>query len=202
MQIPGPDVVEVVKNVWLYTKRRANIYLVADVSSSMTGEKLADAKDALRAFLDQVESDQERVGLIAFASEVREVEPLTQLDSGRPALEAAVDNLRAQGNTALIDGVYTALVKLRDLNDRERINAIVVMTDGMENRSRNNLATLTRSLGQSSASDLPVLVFCVAYGKDADLDALERISAAAGGFTERGTEETIRRLYEALSTYF
>ncbi|MFH1085617.1 MAG: VWA domain-containing protein, partial [Chloroflexota bacterium] len=92
MQIPGPSVIEVVKNVWLYAKRRANIYLVADVSSSMAGEKIADAQTALRAFLDQIESDQERVGLIAFASDVREVEPLGQLDRSRPALEAAVGN--------------------------------------------------------------------------------------------------------------
>ncbi|MBC7316226.1 MAG: hypothetical protein H5T70_07395, partial [Chloroflexi bacterium] len=51
-------------------------------------------------------------------------------------------------------------------------------------------------------SGLRVVVFCVAYGRTADMKTLEAISSAAGGFTSTSEPETIRALYKALSTYF
>ena len=202
LQIPGPSVVSVVRNAWQYTKRRTNIYLVADVSGSMEGTKLQDAKEALRIFLDQVQGDEERIGLISFASTAAEVAPLTPLGQGRERLQAAIDGLVAGGNTALLDSVDLALIKLQDLNDTERINAIVVMTDGKENRSRVRLSALLDNLSRTSESNTPVVVFCIAYGRDADLNVLESISSASGGFTRQGDPETIKNLYKTLSTYF
>ena len=202
LQIPSPSVISVVKNAWQYTKRHTNIYLVSDVSGSMEGAKLADAKAALRVFLDQIQGDLERVGLIAFSTNVREVVPLMQMKEGRATLESAVDGLSAGGQTSLLDAVELALVKLEDLRDAERINAIVVMTDGKENRSRTTLSELSDRLSRASKSDLPVVVFCIAYGADADFRMLEAISSASGGFTKRGDLETIKSLYKTLSTYF
>ena len=199
LQIPSPSVIAVVKNVWWYTKRHTNVYLVVDVSGSMEGRKLEDTRAALHAFLGQIEGDLERVGLITFSSRVSEVVPLVELGEGRDGLERAVDRLVAGGNTALLDGVDLALVKLVDLGDRERINALVVMTDGKENRSSTALRTLTSKLPLASP---PVVVFCIAYGRDADYGMLESISGASGGFTRRGELESIKDLYKTLSTYF
>ncbi|MBN1401659.1 MAG: VWA domain-containing protein, partial [Anaerolineae bacterium] len=172
------------------------------ISSSMRGAKIEDAKTALQAFLAQIEGDLEQVGLITFASEVEERVPLTPLGEGRARLTQAIDALSVSGNTALVDGVAIAYGRLRNRAEPERINAIVVMTDGIENRSRTRLSALTEQLREAARSDLPVLVFCIAYGRDADYETLRTISDAAGGFTERGDLETIQRLYEALSTYF
>jgi Ca-activated chloride channel family protein len=202
LQIPSPSVISVVRNAWQYTKRHTNIYLVSDVSGSMEGEKLEDAKAALRVFLDQIQGDVERVGLIAFSTTVRENVPLTQLGAGRKELENAVDALSSTGQTSLLDAVELALVKLQDLGDAERINAIVVMTDGKENRSRIGLRELSDHLQRASQSGMPVVVFCIAYGSDADMNTLEAISSASGGFTKRGDLETIKALYKTLSTYF
>jgi len=202
LQIPAPSVVSVVRNAWQFTKRRTNIFLVADVSGSMEGTKLKDAKEALRTFLDQVQGDEERIGLIAFSSSVTEVVPLTPLGQGRASLQGAIDSLVAGGNTALIDRVNLALIKLQDLNDAERINAIVVMTDGKENRSRARLSTVVDALRRQSASNVPVVVFCIAYGRDADFQVLESISGASGGFTRESDPETIKNLYKTLSNYF
>jgi len=44
LQVPGPAVVEVVRNVWWYTKRHTNVYLVVDVSGSMSGENATGAR--------------------------------------------------------------------------------------------------------------------------------------------------------------
>ena len=154
------------------------------------------------SFLDQIEGDLERVGLITFSSGTREMVPLVQLGEGRERLENAIVRLSAGGNTALLDGVDLALLKLQDLHDSERINAIVVMTDGKENRSATNRGQLADKLRGAAQSDMPVVVFCIAYGRDADYAVLEAISGASGGLTKRGEIDSIENLYKTLSTYF
>ena len=200
LQVPNAGVIKVVRDVWWYTKRHTNVYLVADTSGSMRGEKLAQAQEALHAFLDQIQGDIERVGLIQFASGVNTLVYLDELGNNRAALETAIDQLQAAGDTALLDGVYEAHQRLQDLGDTERINAIVVMTDGKENNSYTNLEQLVRELSQDTP--VPVVVFCIAYGEDADMDTLKWIAEPTGGQVRRGDPETIRDLYKILSTYF
>jgi Ca-activated chloride channel family protein len=190
----------VVRDAWWYTKRHTNVYLVADTSGSMRGEKLDQAQEALRIFLDQIKGDTERVGLIQFATGVNNVVYLDELGNNRAALEMAVDGLEAEGDTALLDGVYEAQRRLQALGDTERINAIVVMTDGRENNSRVSLRRLVSEL--SADSPVPVVVFAIAYGEDADMATLEMIAEPTGGQVRRGDPETIRDLYKILSTYF
>lgn len=202
LQIPSPVVIEVVKNAWAYTKRPANIYLVADVSGSMEGDKLINAQAALLAFIQQIPNETERVGLVVFSSSAREVVPLAPIADSRDRLEKTINGLSANGNTALLDGVAMALRKLRTLNDSDRINAIVVMTDGKENNSSTRLDELVRDLKATAISDMPVLVFCIAYGGDADLTQLEAISRATGAFAKSSDLTTISELYKTLSTYF
>jgi Ca-activated chloride channel family protein len=200
LQIPNVSVIGVVRDVWWYTKRHTNVYLIADRSGSMTGEKLSQAKVALRTFLDQIQGDEERVGLIDFSTYVQTSVPLADLGSNRAALEIAIDQLEAGGDTALLDAVNEAFQQLEALADTERINAIVVMTDGKENASYVSLGTLVNELYQ--ASPVPVVVFCVAYGDDADMEMLQAIAEPTGGRVLQGDLETIRGLYKILSTYF
>lgn len=200
LQVPNASVIAVVRDVWWYTKRHTNVYLVVDTSGSMRGEKLGQAQVALDVFLDQIRGDDERVGLIQFATGVSTPVYLDELGNNRAALENAVARLRAEGDTALVDGVYEAYRRLQDLGDAERINAIVVMTDGQENNSRMSLRQLVGEITHESR--LPVVVFCIAYGGDADIDTLEAIAEPTGGQVREGDLETIRDLYKILSTYF
>jgi Ca-activated chloride channel homolog len=193
-------VVKVVRDVWWYTKRHTNVYLVVDTSGSMRGEKLGQAQIALDVFLEQIQGDVERVGLIQFASRVDTVVYLDQVGNNRGALQNAVASLRAEGDTALLDGVYEAYRRLEDLGDTERINAIVVMTDGQENNSAISLRRLMSELEEQSP--VPVVVFCIAYGGDADIATLQAIAEPTGGQVREGSLETIRDLYKILSTYF
>lgn len=202
LQIPAPSVVQVVRDVWWLTKRHTNVYLVVDTSGSMAGNKLAQTKEALLTFIDQVKGDSERVGLITFASSVYEVEELDELGLNRSQLLSAVGRLDASGDTALLDAVDEAYSRLQYLGDAERINAIVVMTDGRENNSYTSLQELTRHVEESNRTGVPVVIFCIAYGSDADMWTLERIAEASGGQVRMGDVETIRGLYKILSTYF
>lgn len=201
LQLPSSDVVQVVQNVWALTKRKTNVFLVVDTSGSMQGSKLSGAKAALRTFLAQFPSDQERVGLVEFNTGIANIIELDLLANNRSALNGSVDRLAANGNTALLDGVRTAYGRLQQLGDAERINAIVAMTDGRENASMVSLRQLVSEIEQGN-QDLPVVIFCIAYGRDADYDVLQAIAGASGGQVREGDEETIRELYKILSSYF
>jgi Ca-activated chloride channel family protein len=200
LQVPSAQVVGVVRDVWWYTKRHTNVYLVVDTSGSMRGDKLDQAKMALEAFLLQIEGDVERVGLVQFSTTVNVPVYLDELGDNRAVLESAVANLRAEGDTALLDAVYEAHRRLQELDDTERINAVVVMTDGQENRSSISLRRLVSEL--EDQEPVPVVVFCIAYGRDADLTMLRAIADPTGGQVREGDLETIRDLYQILSTYF
>jgi Ca-activated chloride channel family protein len=201
LQLPAPDVVQVVQNVWALTKRKTNVFLVVDTSGSMDGEKLDNAQAALKAFLAQIPTDQERVGLVEFNSGVANIIELDTLKNNRPALTDAVNYLEAGGNTALLDAVRTAYWRLQRQADPERINAIVAMTDGKENASAVSIRQLADEIRQGN-QQLPVIIFSIAYGSDADYDMLQALADASGGQVKQGTTETIRELYKILSTYF
>jgi Ca-activated chloride channel family protein len=202
LQIPAPGVVQVVRDVWWLTKRHTNVYLVVDTSGSMEGEKLSQTKDALLTFIEQIKGDTERVGLVTFASSVYGVDDLAELSTNRTQLLSKIGGLEANGDTALLDAVAEAYSRLQYLNDSERINAIVVMTDGQENNSYTSLRQLVRQVQDGNRQGPPVVIFCIAYGSDADMDTLQQIADASGGQVRVGDVETIRGLYKILSTYF
>ena len=133
---------------------------------------------------------------------MRDVVPLSDLGASRATVQNSIKGLQANGNTALLDGTLRAFNQLQALKDKERINAVVVMTDGKENASRATLAQLTSQVQAANKSGVPVLIFCVAYGGDADMNMLKAIAEASGGQARRGDPETIKELYKILSTYF
>lgn len=202
MQLPGAQVIDHVRNVWWLIKRKTNVYLVVDTSGSMEGKKLSNVREALATFVNQIEGVDERVGLIEFWGDVEILVPLDRLGNNRDALLSAIDGLEAGGDTALLDGVTQAYKELQLLNDWERINAIVVMTDGQENASHISIWDLTEKLTRGNQTGAPVVVFAIAYGRDADYGTLEQLAASSGGQVREGTVETIRELYKILSTYF
>lgn len=203
LQMPAPSVIQVVRDVWWYTKRHTNVYLVVDVSGSMEeNDKLANAQAALRIFMEQIKGDAERVGLITFSSSANEVVLLDELKNNREQINRTIDSLKAGGNTALLDAVNLAYERLQSLGDTERINAIVVMTDGLENSSRVTLGRLMTKIMDQNKSGVPVVIFCIGYGSDADVRVLTALAESSGGKYYAGDLETIRRLYKILSTYF
>lgn len=203
LQMPDAATVGFVQSSWYLAKRPANIYLVVDTSGSMDEQnKLVQVKDALSTFLDQIQGDRDRVGVVPFADRVYGTVSPLDVSTQRQALKNKVNGLSANGRTALLDAIDYAYTDLQQRGERDRINAIVVMTDGIENASSINLSRLTDKVKKGNQSGVPVVIFCIAYGNDADLKVLTSIAEATGGFARSADPETIRKLYKILSTYF
>ncbi len=202
LQVPAPAVLDAVQKNWFQAKRRTNVMLVVDTSGSMEGDKMTNVKQALKIFIEQIQNDQERVGMVLFSSTPYTILPPKELQTNRSVLNSTIDNIRVSGNTALLDSVRAAYNQLQILNDKDRINAIVVMTDGLENNSSITLTKLSEYMRNTNQSGVPVVVFAIGYGKDADYKTLKTLADATGGQAREGTVETIRQLYKLLSTYF
>jgi len=197
LKVPSAGVVEKIRELWRLTKKPANIYLVVDVSGSMSGAPLKNAKSALLSFIDQVEGEHDRVALVTFSTGFREILPLGTLDD--VSFRKIVRGLNAQGKTSLYDAVAFTYDRLRKQSDPRRINTMIVMTDGEDTSSSQTLETIRSKIAAAESS---VLIFNVAYGKGADLDVLQRIARLGDGRAYSSDPETIGKLYELISKFF
>ena len=201
LQMPPAEVVNVVRDYWYYTKRPTNVYLVVDTSGSMEGSKLRAAKGALKAFLAQIRGDRDRVGIIEFGSGIKDYALLAALDDPtRQRLDAMIDRMEAGGGTALIDATYAGVTTLQQENQPDAINAVVVMTDGLENESSHDLYDLQLLVQQNPT--LPIVIFTIGFGEDADATTLTEMARIGGGQYRRAGEADIEELYRIISTYF
>jgi Ca-activated chloride channel family protein len=205
--LPEPRVLEAIRKHWRADRKPANVYLVFDTSGSMAEEgRMANAKDGLRTFLQQV-APQDRIGLMRFAGRTRELIPLSTFRSNGPRLRKAIAGLTPDGGTAVRDATAEAFEKLRKLvarSEDERINAVVLLTDGEDTDSRRSVQQVVRLLGGQGDSTTQVRVFTIAYSSGAlgSKQMLEDFANASGGKPYSGNTDDIESVYRSISSFF
>ena len=206
LTVPSARVLARLKQSWREDRKPGDIMLVIDVSGSMAEDRrLAFAKRGVRAFLDQAARD-DRVGLMKFSDrdEIRTVVPLGSLRDNRKKLETAVRGLIGFGGTAFYDATVKAFERMRRLeDDGERINAVVLLTDGKDQNSDLELEDVVKRLDQGD-TEYPVRVFTIAYkleSRDAR-KALKEIAAASGGGFYLGDTGDIDTVFRKIGSYF
>jgi Ca-activated chloride channel family protein len=201
--LPSPRVLDRVRRAWREDRKPANVLLVLDTSGSMVDEhRLERAKDGLKTFLREV-SPQDRVGLTIFSDRIQPLVPIAPIKQNRAKLQATVNDLIADGGTAFFDATSAGVDTVRRLNDKERINAVVVLTDGEDTDSSLNVDAVSAKLDQGD-SESRVRVFTIAFSASAAgaEDALKQIAAASGGKSYSGTTDDIESVYRSISSFF
>jgi Ca-activated chloride channel homolog len=201
--LPEPEVLAQIKAAWREDRKPANILLVVDVSGSMEDEdKIGQARKGLRTFLDQL-SPKDRVGLTVFSGDTQELAPIAPFAENGASLRSLVSELVADGDTALYDATLAGWDTVDRLADDTRINAVVLLSDGEDTASDNELSVLLSKLkSRGEGEGRQIRIFSIAYGKDASLDVLEQISEASGGEAFEGDPEDIAAVYVEISSYF
>ncbi|HEX8123558.1 MAG TPA: VWA domain-containing protein [Solirubrobacteraceae bacterium] len=202
LSLPLPRVLDRVRRTWREDRKPANVMLALDVSGSMGEEnKLEEAKRGLESFFRQV-SPRDRVGLVVFDDRVRLAVPIAPFAENGQRLRQTVAELQPDGETAVYDATLEAFEEVRDLDDEERINAVVALTDGEDNSSGISDGELARRLDQSPNEGEVVRVFTIAYGKGANAEALSKFATASGGKAFQGDPAGIEGVYLSISSFF
>ncbi|MEZ4866677.1 MAG: substrate-binding domain-containing protein [Caldilineaceae bacterium] len=194
---PTTEAIAAIQTSWQYVKKQADIALVIDVSGSMEGDKIDQARTAAQRFLDLLPPNN-RITLITFNGTTTQNNELAPLEQVEGSLRRQIEGIVADGGTALYDAVAAA-AQILDQGEGNRIRAIVVLSDGQDTGSQTSLNDLTQlDRGEQN----PLLIFPVAYGSDADISALNTIARASSTQVISGDEKGIQALFELLSSYF
>jgi len=197
IDVPSTETIAAIQASWQYVKKQADIALVIDVSGSMEGEKIEQAKAAAQRFLDLL-PPQNQITLITFNDTIMQQNELAPFEQVEATVRGQIDAIVANGGTALYDAVAAA-AQMLDQGEGNRIRAIVVLSDGQDTGSQTSLNTLTQlDRGEQN----PLLIFPVAYGDDADISSLNTIARTSSTKVITGDESGIRQLFELLSSYF
>lgn len=147
------------------------VILTVDTSGSMDGAGIAAARSAATTYAAQLSKDV-RVGLVTFADKST---TLLRPTTDRAALTTAIAKLRANGGTALYDGVAASLSLMRNLpNNAQR--RLLVLSDGDDTSSSRSLPSLLSSLRSTKvAADV------VAFRLPGSRTVLNQIAAASHG---------------------
>ncbi len=202
--LPEPRVLAAIKDSWRSDRKPADILLVLDTSGSMNDEnRLARAKDGLGVFFDQI-APQDSVGLVTFSDVIRPLLPIRPFKDARPELERTVRDLFADGGTAFYDATAEAYDSVRRNAGDERINAVVLLTDGEDTDSTTSPDALVQRLREGSEGAGQVRVFTIAYsaGAEGAAEALEEIARASGGQAYESDTDDIESVYRSISSFF
>ena len=221
LEVPDPEVVAAVQSSWQFVKKQADVLLVIDTSGSMDGDKITQAKAAANTFLDNMPS-QNRVGLVAFddqpqmydfnldtlvyldSNTLAASEALVSFEGGQSEIRRQVDSLQAGGDTSLFDAIAQSvdLLKASREDADDRIQAIVVLSDGQDTSSITALNDVIELIKTNKEDRNPVIVIPVAYGGDADINALNGIARASATRVQSGDPQNITKVLEIISSYF
>ncbi len=154
---------------------KRDIYLLIDVSESMTGESISHAKNAAIGFINAFQlgnSTDHRIGLIAFESEVTVMSELTD-DPGD--LKDEVFKLQADGGTAMGEAIITADIRFSHESRSDARKTILLLTDGFSTVGMNPVEVA------HGVKNNDIVIFTVGYGGFANVYALSQISSMTGG---------------------
>lgn len=155
-----------------------DITVVLDVSGSMSGEKIRQAREALNSLLGTL-NPRDRFRLIAFSNAVRP-QSADWLQVGTDEIEAArrwVDRLQADGGTNIGAALEEAF---RLETPTDRLPVVIFLTDGIPSVGEMSVDVIA-SRAEENRDRRRVFAFGV--GNDVNTHLLDRLTAAGRGST-------------------
>lgn len=176
-----------------------DVILVLDTSGSMSGEKIAQARNAAKFVLNQLQP-QDRFSVITFATGLISYAP----GKLSPASERAqairfVETIAASGST----NINRALLEAVAIADKEHPTIVIFLTDGLPTVDETNTERIIENVRQNASSNVRLFTFGV--GDDVNtllLDSLSERHRGTSAYVRPGEniEETVSGFYAKIST--
>ncbi len=168
--------------------------LVLDKSGSMNQpandqdkkSKIEALRFAADRFVNSIGASR-RTSILEFSDAVQNPSPFT---NNKFSLKNAIKTIKASGETALFDAVYTALATL-DAEGSDGKRAVVALTDGIDNMSRRRGDEVI-----ARAKEAKIPLFMLGFGRKGELDVatMEEMASQTGGKFYYAENE--QKLYE------
>ena len=190
-----------------FTNERVPVSLAVmlDVSDSMYGQRLVDARSAVERFLFDLLDKSDEFSVVAFNHEARPLTPWTQAPD---VVRDAMSTLKPFGSTALYDSLLTVL-PMMNTRSKQRA-AIVIISDGADTASDAALREVRSALLRTDAFVYAIAVDPPAkraINETVNVGALNEITGGSGGNTDvvhQTTEivEATARIAEELNSQY
>jgi Ca-activated chloride channel homolog len=155
-----------------------NLAIVLDRSGSMEGAKLEKARQAAAMAVDRL-GDDDIFSLVTYDDQTDLLiapERVGNRDH-REELKAKIHRIQAGGSTALHAGVVLGAKQVRSFFDKERVNRVILLSDGLANVGPSSASDLSR-LGRELRGD-GISVSTLGLGDDYNEDLMTALAEAS-----------------------
>ncbi len=170
----------------------------ADISASMIGTRLAQVKQALNYFVEQLQPD-DRFNVVVFNTEVSSFSSaLSQADAANKArAKTYIQTLAASGLTNLNGALSTALTMFNNVNGQAQI---LLISDGQPTWGETRLDSILANVKRSNR--VGATIFPIGLGSDLNKDFFQTLAQqnSASAFFISETENAAERLVEIYRT--
>lgn len=160
-------------------RRNLNLSLVIDRSGSMAGSPLYHALKAAEAVVDQLTPD-DILSVVVYDDRVDTIIPPQQV-TDKTALKKAITQVRAGGITNLSGGWLQGCEYVKQGLDPQKINRVLLLTDGLANMGITDPTVLTNTAQQKAEEGIVTTTLGFAQGFNEDL-LIGMARATSGNF--------------------
>lgn len=164
-----------------------SIVLLLDVSGSMVGRKIDDAKDALIHFLSNINLSESEVGLVTFG----EIVKTFKLSRNLKYLHASINGFSADGRTPMKEALNSAHLVLQGKSNP----VMVIATDGeptdASKESILDYAVILKNRG--------IRIIVIGIGDDIDVNFLRRLATSVNDYHFAKVSFELKQIYKQVA---
>ncbi|MDR1484898.1 MAG: VWA domain-containing protein [Planctomycetaceae bacterium] len=178
-----------------------NVLLVLDSSGSMSGQKIVQARDALKFVLNNLH-EKDTFNIVQYNSSVTKFKDEIQPASKELINEANsyAESIRAAGGTNIGDALRVSLAMIQD---KKTPNYVLFLTDGCPTVGEQNEFKLNEIAQSANKNGARLFAFGVGYDVNGRL--LDRVARSNRGQTEyvkpnENIEDRVSRMYNRINS--
>jgi len=155
-------------------RQSMDLVCVLDISGSMRGDKIEELKKAIKFIINEA-GPNDRLSIVTFQSFAERKTRLAIMnEAGKDEAMTATMRLTATGGTRIAEGLRMAMEVMEQRRQRNKVSAILLLTDGQDNSSKSELPGL---LSRAAAAGCSVYGF--GFGADHDSSMMREIAEQA-----------------------
>ncbi|MBN1205220.1 MAG: VWA domain-containing protein [Myxococcaceae bacterium] len=161
-----------------------NLALVIDRSGSMSGYKLAQAKQAARHLVGLMR-EEDRLAIVHYGSDVKSLPSMPATASNRARMLEYIEGIWDEGGTNISAGLTTGQHQVNTARSQYQVNRIILISDGQPTEGVTDEERLKRVVKDIRAEGVTVSSLGVGTDFNEDLmQAFAEYGAGAYGFLE------------------